>query len=106
MGEGEHDDAGRAHALRVAAALAVLGVSVGVNVQELIAADTATMQSDQGKMRSGFEKFSSTPPKRENQQEKFDATQQKLAPATPQKLPSRQDKDRVMPGVKPLESPR
>ncbi len=109
MGE-DHDDAGRTHALAVAAALAVFGVSVGVNVHELMAADPATMQSDQGKI--GFEsikgssKGSSLQFKEESLQQKFDTTQQKFAPATQQKLPSRQDKDRVMPGVKSMDPPR
>jgi hypothetical protein len=105
MGE-DHDDAGRTHALAVAAALAVFGVSVGVNVHELMAADPATMQSDQGKI--GFEsiKGNSLPPQRDSLQQKFDTTQQKFAPATQQKLPSRQDKDRVMPGVKSMDPPR
>jgi hypothetical protein len=84
----------------------VLGVSVGVNVPELMAADPATMQSDQGKI--GFEsiKGNSLPPQRDSLQQKLDTTQQKFAPATQQKFPSRQDKDRVMPGVNPMEPPR
>lgn len=105
MGE-KHNDAERTHALAVVVALAALGVSVGVNVTELMAADPAAMQSDQGKI--GFEsvKGNSLPPQRDSLQQKFDTTQQKFSPGTQQKLPSRQDKDRVMPGVKPMDPPR
>ena len=45
MKQDDSQELGRAHALAVAAALAMLGMSVGVNVQELLAADQ--VQSDQ-----------------------------------------------------------
>ena len=44
----EKDERGRVHGLAIAAALTVLGGSVGVNVQELMAADQ--LQSDQVKI--------------------------------------------------------
>ena len=73
----------------------MLGVSVGVNVQELLAAEPAD-QLQSGQAKIGFEsiKGNSTQFKENSMQQKLDATQQKL--------PSRQDKDRGMPGMKPM----
>ena len=49
MKQDEAQELGSAHALAVAAALAMLGMSVGVNVQELLAAPADQIQSDQSK---------------------------------------------------------
>lgn len=107
MEEGKRNDAGRAHALTVAAALAVFGVSVGVNVHELMAADSAAMQSDQGKVSFESIKGSSLQFKEESLQQKLGATQHKLAPAIQHKLPAVQHKERPkLPGVKPIDPPR
>jgi hypothetical protein len=98
MGQGERKESGRSHALTVAAALAMLGTSVGVNVQQLLAADPAEqLRSDQSKI--------TPPPIQELQQSKFDSIQKKLD-RNQQKFPSKQSKEPVMPGVKPVDPPR
>ena len=92
----QHDqqkEPGRAQSIAVAAALAILGVSVGVNVQDLFAASPAeTMQAD--------------PMKPGTMQSKGPAIQDKLPSvqekgAVQQKLPAFQQKQPVMPGLKP-----
>lgn len=86
-------------ALALAATLATLGVSVGVEVQAVLAASPeATIGSSQVKI--GHEGI-----KKDAIQMKENAIQQKLD-ATQHKLPSMQHKDRVMPGVKPVDPPR
>jgi hypothetical protein len=98
MGQEDQHDAGRAHALAVAAALAVLGVSVGVNVQELMAADAPEqLRSNQSKINPS--------PIQGSEQSKIDSTQFKLD-RNQQKFPSRQSKEPVMPGVRPIDPPR
>lgn len=83
----------------LAAALAALGVSVGVDVQGALAAGPeAPMGSNQ--MRLGHEGV-----KGDAIQMKERAMQQKLN-AAQQKLPSLQQKDRLMPGIKPVDPPR
>ena len=86
----EKDERGRVHGLAVAATLTVLSGSVGVNVQELMAA--AQLQSEQVKIAPSVQSK--------------EITQQKIAPpTTQQKLPSVQQKSPV-PGVKPIDPPR
>ena len=85
----EKDERGRVHGLAIAAALTVLGGSVGVNVQELMAADQ--LQSDQVKIAPSVQSK--------------DITQHKIAP-TQQKLPSVQQKAPSVPGVKPIDPVR
>jgi hypothetical protein len=89
----------RGHSLALAAALAMLGVSVGVNVQDLLAASPAeTVESGQSKIRQEGFKKDAAQIKKESAQQKFDALQHKL--------PSVQDKERIRPGVKPIDPPR
>ncbi len=89
----------RGQSLALAAALAMLGVSVGVNVQDLMAASpTETVESGQSKIgQEGFRK-DALQSKKEILQQKLDAVQNKL--------PSRQDKERIRPGVRPVDPPR
>lgn len=83
----------------LAAALAALGVSVGVDVQGVLAAGPeAPMGSNQ--MKLGHEGI-----KRDAVQMKQRAMQQKID-AMQQKLPAVQQKDRMMPGMKPVDPPR
>lgn len=90
MKESNHQKQGQAVVL--AAALATLGVSVGVDVQAVLAAGPeAPMGSNQ--MKLGHEGV------------KGDAIQMKER-AMQQKLPSLQQKDRPVPGVKPVDPPR
>ena len=91
----EGNERGRVHGLAVAAALTVLSASVGVAVQQVMAADTPEQ------LRSGQSKIS-PPPIQGSQQQKFDSTQNKLD-QNQQKFPSRQSKEPVMPGVKPID---
>jgi hypothetical protein len=90
---------GRAQGLAMAAALAMLGISVGVNVQELFAGSPPEqMQSKQNKIHGeglGLETMQS---KRESLQQKFDATQNKL--------PAMQNKQLAAPGVRPIDPSR
>ncbi|MDO8356759.1 MAG: hypothetical protein Q7U76_10255 [Nitrospirota bacterium] len=86
-------------ALALAAALATLGLSVGVEIQSVLAASPeAPIGSNQFKV--GHEGI-----KKDAIQMKENAIQQKLD-ATQHKLPSMQQKDRMMPGVKPVDPPR
>ncbi len=88
MGQADQNEAARVHGFAVAAALTVLATSVGVNVQELVAADAPDrIQSNQIQPAQG--------------QVKIDSTQSKLQ--TQQKLPSTQHKLPVQPGVKPID---
>jgi hypothetical protein len=92
-------ESGRAQSLALAAALAMLGLSVGVNVQELLAASpTEAVPSNQNKI--GHEGI-----KRDAAQIKKDSLQQKLD-SRQHKLPAMQDKRPVMPGVKPVDPAR
>lgn len=97
MKESKHQQQGQAVVL--AAALATLGVSVGVDVQAVLAAGPdAPIGSNQ--MKLGHEGI-----KRDAVQMKERAMQQKLD-AMQNKLPAVQQKDRMMPGVKPVDPPR
>ncbi len=92
----EGDKRGRVHGLAVAAALTVLSASVGVDVRVLLAADPPEqLRSNQSKI--------TPPPVPGSQQQKFDKT---LPKPDQQKLPSRQSKDLIMPGEKPINPPR
>ena len=89
----------RTHNLAIAATLAVLGASVGVDVPALLAAEPPDqMRSDQLKIGHEGVKGITQPSRRESLQQKLDQTQQKL--------PSLQQKNPVMPGVKPVDPPR
>lgn len=77
---------GNAQSLAVAAALAMLGVSVGVNITEILAA--------------------SPPEQIKSKQNKLPSVQDKARGAIQQKLPSVQNKEMVMPGSKPVDPPR
>jgi hypothetical protein len=94
----ETDERGRVHGLAVAAALTVLSASVGVNPQDLMAADPPEqLRTDQSKI--------TPPPIQGSQQSKFDSMQNKLD-RNQQKFPSKQSKELVLPGVKPIDPPR
>ncbi len=94
----EGNEQGRVHGLAVAAALTVLSASVGVNMQDVMAADPPEqLRSDQSKI--------TPPPIQGSQQSKFDSMQNKLD-RNQQKFPSKQSKEPVMPGVKPIDPPR
>jgi len=79
----------------MAAALALLGASVGVDVPTVLASSSPSPMPPEGMRQSG-------------DRMKPDATQQKLDPAqkrmdaTQQKHPSVQQKDMVAPGMKPV----
>ena len=96
-----HDpkEAKRTHSLALAATLAVLGASVGVDVPALLAVEpTDQLRSDQVKIGHEGVKGTIQPSGRDSIQQKLDQTQQKL--------PSLQQKTPVMPGVKPVDPPR
>jgi hypothetical protein len=85
MKQDESQELGSAHALAVAAALAVLGVSVGINVQDLLAADQ--VQSDQIKQPIPYkDRKTISNLKYEDRQQKLDSTQYKV-PAVQIKKP-------------------
>ena len=85
--------------LTLAAVVAMLGVSVGANVQELLASGPGEIpQSDQSK-------FGGTQSKERALQEKLPAVQDKRA-ITQQNLPAMQQKQPPMPGTKPVDPPR
>ena len=85
--------------LTLAAAVAMLGVSVGVNVQELLASGPGEMpQSDQSK-------FGGIQSKERAMQEKLPAVQEKGV-TTQQKLDAVQEKQLSRPGMKPVNPPR
>jgi hypothetical protein len=85
--------------LTLAAAVAMLGVSVGANVQELLASGPGEIpQSDQSK-------FGGIQSKERAMQEKLPAIQDKRAITQP-KLPAMQQKQPPMPGTKPVDPPR
>lgn len=94
MGEAE-----RAQKLAVAAVLAMLGVSVGVDVQKLMAAEPQ-QPGLSGQPNVGFESIKGNAPKMRagSVQNKLDSTQLKV--------PSVQNKERAMPGMKPIDPPR
>jgi hypothetical protein len=80
-------------------AAAMLGVSLGVNVQELLASGPGEMQqADQSKLGGIQSKESAVQSKVPTIQDKRLATQSKL--------PAMQQKQPVMPGVKPIDPPR
>jgi hypothetical protein len=92
----EADERGRVHGLAVAAALTVLSASVGVDARQVMAADPPDqLRSNQSKI--------APPPAPGSQQSKFDKT---LPKHDQQKLPSKQSKDLIMPGEKPINPPR
>lgn len=90
------DERARVHQLAVATALTVLSASVGVDIERVMAADPPEQ------LRSNQSKFA-PPPVPGSQQEKFDKA---LPKPDQQKLPSRQSKDLIMPGERPMNPPR
>lgn len=85
--------------LTLAAAVAMLGVSVGANVQELLASGPGEIpQSDQSK-------FGGIQSKERAMQEKLPAIQEKGG-TTQQKLDAVQEKQLSRPGMKPVNPPR
>lgn len=99
MGQPNNSEAGRAHKLAMAAALALLGASVGVDVKTALASSSPSPMPQEGMRQSGERmKPGAT-------QEKFDPAQKRID-ATPQKLPSVQQKDIVAPGMKPIPPSR
>lgn len=92
-------ESGNAQSLAVAAALAILGISVGVNVQDLLAASPEQIQSNQVKIPNDQVKIDSM-------QQKVPSVQDKHKGATQQKLPALQQKDMGVPGVKPVDPMR
>lgn len=94
----EGNEQGRVHGLAVMAALTALSASVGVDVQQVMAADPPEqLRSNQSKI--------TPPPVPGSQQSKFDSTLPK-PDQNQQKLPSKQSKDLIMPGGKPIDPPR
>lgn len=93
------DEPSMRQTLVLAAAAAMLGVSLGVNVQELLASGPGDMQqADQSKLGGIQSKESAVQSKVPTIQDKRVATQSKL--------PAMQQKQPVMPGVKPVDPPR
>ena len=86
--------------LTLAAAVAMLGMSVGVNVQELLASSPPGQMplSEQSKLGSIQEKDRAM-------QSKVPAIQDKRV-ITPQKLDAVQDKQAITPGMKPVAPAR
>lgn len=99
MAQEDDNGSGHAHVLTVAAVLAVLGVSVGVDVQKLMAAEPQ-QPGLSGRPNVGFESIKGNAPKMHP-----DSVQDKLN-SSQHKLPSVQHKERAMPGIKPIDPPR
>jgi hypothetical protein len=99
----ESRESGNVHSLAMAVTLAMLGVSVGVDVHKVWAESLpgGAPTKNQPTIDRSAIKFDSKEGmrlKEESVQSKVDATQQKL--------PSRQFKERMRPGVKPVDPPR
>ena len=100
-------ESGNAPSLAVAAALAMLGVSVGVDVQQLLAASPeGAIGSSQIKVEHEGIKGESKQFKVPSVQDKARGAMQQKLDSTQQKLPAVQMKERGMPGAKPGESTR
>jgi hypothetical protein len=85
--------------LVLAAAAAMLGLSLGVNVEELLASGPGEMQqADQSKLGGIHSKESAVLSKVPTIQDNRVGTQPKL--------PTMQQKQPMMPGVKPVDPPR
>jgi hypothetical protein len=92
----QQDESRNAQSLAVATALALLGVSVGVNVPELLAASPAeTMQAEPMKPGSIQTKVPAV-------QDKLPSVQDKERGSIQPKFPSTQGKVRGTPGMKPV----
>ncbi len=97
-------ESGHSQSLAVAAALAMLGVSVGVNVQELLAASPPEqMQSNQVKIPNDQVKGGVMQNKVPSVQDKALGSAQIKIDSTQQKLPAMQFKEQGNPGVKPVD---
>lgn len=102
MGQDDRKDSGHGPSLALAAAFAMLGVSVGVNVQEVLAAPVEAPASVQDKIRVTPESMQS---KIDSPQSKLPAAQSKLR-SSQNKVPALQQKHPQMPGNKPVDPPR
>lgn len=99
MKEDEKSESGKGHALTMGITLAMLGLSVGVDVQKVWAESGPASTTQPAIDRAAF--------KHDALQQKLDATQQKLRPSIQQKIPAVQQKDLpIRPGVKPIDPPR
>ena len=87
-----------AHAITLAATVAMLGLSLGVDVPQLLAASPEGISSNQIKIDG-------TQMKEKAVQHKLDALQEK-GNAVQQKLDAVQDKQLVRPGMKPVNPTR
>jgi peptidoglycan hydrolase CwlO-like protein len=92
--------------LALAAALAMLGISVGVNVQEVMAGPADTPAAAQGKIQGGVP--DSVQSKLGNAQSKVPSVQNKM-PSVQNKVPSAQNKVPALQQkhpVRPVDPPR
>lgn len=106
MREDAKNESGNGHPLTMAVTLALLGVSVGVDVQKVWAESDPAITSQPGIDRAAV-KQDALQLKRDALQQKFDARQQKMPPSAQLKVPSAQYKDSlVRPGEKPIDPPR
>lgn len=106
MREDEKNESGNSRSLTMAVTLALLGASVGVDVQKVWAESDPAITS-QAEIDRAAVKQDSLQLKRDARQLKLDARQQKLPPSAQLKVPSAQYKDSlVRPGVKPIDPPR
>ena len=112
MGHDHKQEAAKAHSLAMAVTLAMLGVSVGVDVQKVWAESRpggapAGTQPMVDRSAVKFDSKEALQQKQDATQQKLDATQQKLRPSVQQKAPAVQQKDFApRPGVKPIDPPR
>lgn len=106
MKEDKKGESGKGHALTMAVTLAMLSVSVGVDIQKVWAESGPAGTTQPGIDRAAF-KHDALQQKHDALQQKLDATQQKLRPSIQQKIPAVQQKELPMrPGVKPVDPPR
>jgi hypothetical protein len=98
MKEDKNSESGKSHALTMTIALAMLGLSVGVDVQKVWAESGPASTTQPATDRAAF--------KHHALQQKLDATQQKLRPSIQHKIPAVQHKEPVVPGPKLIDPPR
>ncbi|BFU94110.1 MAG: protein of unknown function [Nitrospira sp.] len=99
MGQSNNNEVGRANRLAMTVAFALLGASVGVDVQTALASSSPSPMPPEGMRQSGDRM------KPDATQQKFDPAQKRID-APQQKLPSVQQKDLVAPGMKPIPPTR
>lgn len=106
MNEDEKNESGKSQALTMAVTLAMLSVSVGVDIQK-VWAESGSAGTAQPVIDRAAVKHDALQQKHDALQQKLDATQQKLRPSIQHKIPAVQQKDLpVRPGVKPIDPPR